>query len=66
MKSITFTTGEFKQEKTSAWLVAFVKYAQKLDFTSLLDEVKVKMKKVDYSVRHKLVTLAIRPFCRHL
>jgi len=59
MKSISFTTGEFKQEKTSAWLVAFVKYAQKLDFVSLLDEVKVKMKKVDYSVRHKLVTLAI-------
>jgi len=28
MKSITFSTGEFKQEKTSAWLVAFIKFAQ--------------------------------------
>lgn len=59
MKSISFITGEFEQEKTSPWLVAFVKYAQKLDFVSLLDEVKVKMKKVDYSVRQKIVTIAI-------
>ncbi len=25
MKSITFTTGKFKEEKTSAWLVGFIK-----------------------------------------
>lgn len=59
MKSITFTTGEFNQEKTSAWLVTFVKYVQKLNFVSLLNKVKVKMKKVDYSVPDKLVTIAI-------
>ncbi len=59
MKSITFITGEFKQEKTSAWLVTFVKYVQKLDFVSLLEKVKVKMKKVDYSVQDKLLTIAI-------
>lgn len=57
MKSITFTTGEFKEEKTSAWLVAFLKASEKTSVFSLLERVSVKIKKVKYSVRDKLSTL---------
>ena len=57
MKSITFTTGEFKEEKTSAWLIAFIKFAQALDAFELLNQVKIKMKKFDYTVQQKMITL---------
>jgi transposase len=57
MKSITFTTGEFKEEKTSAWLVAFLKASEKTSVFSLLERVSVKIKKVKYTVRDKLSTL---------
>lgn len=40
-------------------MVVFVKHAQELDFVSLLDEAKVKMKKMDYSVRQKIATIVI-------
>lgn len=59
MKSITFTTGEFKEEKTSAWLVAFIKFAQTLDALDLLEQIKVKMKEIDYSVHQKMITLLL-------
>jgi hypothetical protein len=59
MKSITFTTGEFKLEKTSAWLAAFTKIAGKLDVFNMLDQVKVKMKEVNYTVRQKMVTIVL-------
>lgn len=59
MKSITFNTGEFKVEKTSAWLVAFIKFAQTLCALELLDQVKVNMKKIDYSVHQKMMTLLL-------
>jgi len=59
MKSITFTTGEFKEEKTSAWLAGFIKFAQTLGALDLLDQVKVKMKKIDYSVHQKMITLLL-------
>lgn len=59
MKSITFTTGEFKEEKTSAWLIAFIKFAQTIGAFDLLDQVKVKMKEVDYSVHQKFITLLL-------
>ncbi len=59
MKSITFTTGEFKEEKTSAWLVAFIKFSQTTGALNLLEQVKVKMKEVDYSVHQKMITLLL-------
>lgn len=59
MKSITFTTGEFKEEKTSAWLAAFIKFAQTLGALDLLANVKVKMKEIDYSVHQKIITLLL-------
>jgi hypothetical protein len=59
MKSITFNTGEFKVEKTSAWLVAFIKFAKTLGALDLLDQVKVKMKEIDYTVHQKIITLLI-------
>lgn len=59
MKSITFTTGEFKEEKTSAWLVAFIKFAQTLGALDLLSNIKVKMKEIDYTVHQKIITLLL-------
>ena len=59
MKSITFNTGEFKVEKSSAWLVAFIKFAQTVGALELLDQVKVKMKKIDYTVHQKMMTLLL-------
>ena len=50
MKSITFTTGEFKEGKTSAWLAGFIKFSQTLGALDLLEQVKVKMKEIDYSI----------------
>jgi hypothetical protein len=38
MKSITFTTGEFKEEKTSAWLVGFIKFTQMIGALDLLKD----------------------------
>lgn len=59
MKSITFNTGEFKVEKSSAWLVAFIKFAQTVGALELLDQVKIKMKKIDYTVHQKMMTLLL-------
>ena len=59
MKIITFNTGKFKEEKTSAWLIAFIKFAQTLDALELFNQVKVKMKKVDYTVQQKIITLLL-------
>lgn len=59
MKSITFTTGDFKEEKTSAWLAGFIKFAQTLGALELLEQVKVKMKEIDYTVHQKMITLLL-------
>ncbi len=34
-KSISFETQELKEEKTSAWLVGFIKFAEKIDVFNL-------------------------------
>lgn len=67
MKSITFNTGEFKVEKTSAWLVAFINFAQTIGALDLLDQVKVRMKEIDYTVHQKMITvlLSIVIGCKH-
>lgn len=59
MDSVSFTTGEFKQEKTSAWLVAFIQFAQKLGVLDTLGQVKIKMKEVEYTVHQKVITLLL-------
>lgn len=59
VESVTYTTGEFKEEKTSAWLVAFIEYAQKAGVFDVLEHVKVKMKKADYTVHQKVITLLL-------
>lgn len=59
MKSITFDTGEFKEEKTSAWLAGFLKFAQTIGVLELLEQVKVKMKEIDYTVHQKMITLLL-------
>lgn len=67
MKSITYTTGEFKEEKTSAWLVSFIKFAETIGALELLEQVKVKMKEVDYTVHQKIMTLllSVAAGCRY-
>lgn len=59
MKSITFSTGEFIAEKTSAWLVSFIQFAEKIKALSLFEQVKLKMKEVDYTVHQKILTLLL-------
>ena len=59
MKSITFTTGDFKEEKTSAWLAGFIKFARTIGALDLLEQVKVKMKEVNYTVHQKMITLLL-------
>ena len=56
-KSITFSTGKFKVEKTSAWLVSFLKFTEQITGFEQLKTVKVKMKQIRYTVQQKLITL---------
>jgi hypothetical protein len=56
-KSISFSTGEFKVEKTSAWLVSFIKFAEQISGFEPLKSVQVKMKEIKYTVHQKLITL---------
>jgi len=59
MNIITFETGELKEEKTSAWLAGFLKFAQSIEVFEILEQVKVKMKEVDYTVHQKIITLLL-------
>ncbi|SPF49511.1 conserved hypothetical protein [Candidatus Desulfosporosinus infrequens] len=59
MKNITFDTGEFKAEKTSAWLAGFLRFAQTIEVFELLEQVKVKMKEIEYTVHQKMITLLL-------
>jgi len=59
MKSITFSTGEFIAEKTSAWLVSFIQFGKKIEALSLFEQVNIKMKEVDYTVHQKVLTLLL-------
>jgi hypothetical protein len=56
-KSITFSTGEFKVEKTSAWLIAFLKFSEQISAFEPLKAVQIKMKEIRYTVQQKLITL---------
>jgi hypothetical protein len=59
MNKISFDIGEFKEEKTSAWLAGFLKFAQTIGALELLEQVKVKMKEIDYTVHQKMITLLL-------
>ncbi|HEX9061597.1 MAG TPA: transposase [Clostridia bacterium] len=56
-KSITFSTGEFKVEKTSAWLISFIKFSEQISAFEPLKAVQIKMKEIRYTVQQKLITL---------
>lgn len=43
-KGISFSTGEFKMEKTSAWLISFIKFAEQISGFEPLKSVQVKRK----------------------
>ena len=57
MKSIRFTTGELKEEKTSVWLVSCLKYANKVSAFKAFNKVQVNPKQRNYSVINKLTTI---------
>ncbi len=59
MKSISFNTGEMKQEKTCVWLLAFIQFGKKIGVFDLLEQGKVKMKEVEYTVNQKFITLML-------
>lgn len=50
-KSITFSTGKFKVEKTSAWLVSFLKFSEQISAFEPLKTVQIKMKEIRYTVQ---------------
>jgi len=56
-KIISFSTGKFKVEKTSAWLVSFLKFADQISAFEPLKLVQVKMKEIKYTVQQKLITI---------
>jgi len=56
-KNITFFTGEFKVEITSAWLIAFLKFSKQISAFEPLNTVQIKMKEIRYTVQQKLITL---------
>lgn len=56
-KSITFSTGKFKVEKTSAWLISFIKFGEQISAFEPLKMVQIKMKEIRYTVEQKLITL---------
>jgi hypothetical protein len=58
-EKFTFTTGEFKEEKISAWLAGFIKFTQTIGAFDLLEQVKVKMKVIDYTIHQKIITLLL-------
>lgn len=39
------------------WLLAFIQFGKKIGVFDLLEQVKVKMKEVDYTMNQKFITL---------
>lgn len=56
-KIISFSTGKFKVEKTSAWLVSFLKFADQISAFEPLKLVQIKMKEIKYTVQQKVITI---------
>jgi hypothetical protein len=57
MNKISFKQGDCKDETTSIWLAAVLQFAEKLDILESFKNFKLKMKKKEYSVYQKLMTL---------
>ena len=57
MNNVTFSQTNCKEETTSTWLAAVMQFGLKINFFNPLKEFKLKMKKVEYSVYQKLITV---------
>lgn len=57
MNNVTFSQTKSKEETTSTWLAAVMNFGLKINFFKPLEAFKLKMKKVDYSVYQKLITI---------
>ncbi len=57
MKRITFKQNNCKEETTSTWLIAVMKFGLKIDFFKPFKYFELKMKKVKYSVYQKMMTI---------
>jgi hypothetical protein len=59
INNISFNKAESKDENASVWLVALIKFGQKLGLFELFKGFKIKMKKRDYTVYQKLMVIVI-------
>ena len=57
MNKITFSQNDCKEETTSIWLISVMQYGLKLQFFKPLEDFKLKMKEVKFSVYQKLATI---------
>ncbi len=57
MKRITFKQNNCKEETTSTWLIAVMKFGLKIEFFKPFKYFELKMKKVKYSVYQKMMTI---------
>ena len=57
MNKITFSHNDCKEETTSIWLLSVLQYGLKLEFFKPLENFKLKMKKIKFSVYQKLITI---------
>lgn len=59
MDRITFYKGNCNEHTVSAWLMAVLQFANKINFFAPFKAFKLQMKEVKYSVYQKLLTLII-------
>jgi transposase len=57
MSNVTFSQNNCKEETTSTWLAAVMQFGLKINFFGPLQEFKLKMKEVNYTVYQKLITI---------
>jgi hypothetical protein len=59
MNNITFSQSNCKEETTSIWLAAVMQYGLKTGFFKPIENFKLKIKEIKYSVYQKLMTIII-------
>ncbi len=57
MDNLTFSHSDCKEESTSIWLAAVMKFSNTIGVTEVFNSFKLKMKTYDYTVSQKLITL---------
>ena len=57
MNNVTFSQTKCKEETTSTWLASVMNFGLRINFFKPLEDFKLKMKKVNYSIYQKLITI---------